>query len=71
MAGTVTIEPARLLVRRCRRRASGPARPTRPRRAAARPTVVTTGTWCGLLEAQAGDAVHVEFDGIGDARVQL
>ena len=34
-------------------------------------TVVTTGTWCGLLEAQAGDAVHVEFDGIGDARVQL
>ncbi|HUG22693.1 fumarylacetoacetate hydrolase family protein [Piscinibacter sp.] len=36
-----------------------------------RGTVVTTGTWCGLLEAQAGDAVDVEFDGIGRASVQL
>jgi len=34
-------------------------------------TVVTTGTWCGLLTAQAGDAVEVVFDGIGQARVQL
>jgi len=34
-------------------------------------TVVTTGTWCGLLEAQAGDAIDVEFDGIGRASVQL
>jgi 2-keto-4-pentenoate hydratase len=34
-------------------------------------TVVTTGAWAGLLEARAGDAVEVEFDGIGTARVQL
>jgi len=34
-------------------------------------TVVTTGTWCGLLPAQAGDEVEVQFDGIGTARVQL
>jgi 2-keto-4-pentenoate hydratase len=34
-------------------------------------TVVTTGTWCGALEAQAGDAVRVRFDGIGEAAVQL
>lgn len=34
-------------------------------------TVVTTGTWCGALEAHAGDEVHVVFDGIGDARVLL
>ena len=33
--------------------------------------VVTTGTWCGVLEAQAGDAVRVVFEGLGDARVQL
>lgn len=34
-------------------------------------TVVTTGTWCGMLPAQAGDLVVVRFDGIGEARVQL
>jgi 2-keto-4-pentenoate hydratase len=34
-------------------------------------TVVTTGAWTGLIEAHAGDAVSVEFDGIGAARVQL
>ncbi|MES2956942.1 MAG: fumarylacetoacetate hydrolase family protein [Pseudomonadota bacterium] len=34
-------------------------------------TVVTTGTWCGLLQAQAGDTIEVHFDGIGEARVQL
>jgi 2-keto-4-pentenoate hydratase len=34
-------------------------------------TVITTGTWCGLPMAQAGDAVHAVFDGIGEARVQL
>jgi 2-keto-4-pentenoate hydratase len=34
-------------------------------------SVVTTGTWCGLLQARAGDAVEVQFDGIGQARVQL
>ena len=34
-------------------------------------TVVTTGTWCGMLPAAAGDRVHASFDGIGEARVQL
>lgn len=33
--------------------------------------VVTTGTWCGLPLAQAGDAVQVRFEGIGEASVQL
>jgi 2-keto-4-pentenoate hydratase len=36
-----------------------------------RGTVVTTGTWCGLLEAQRGDKVRAVFDGIGEAEVQL
>jgi 2-keto-4-pentenoate hydratase len=36
-----------------------------------RGTVVTTGTWCGMLEAQRGDRVRVEFEGIGSAEVQL
>ena len=34
-------------------------------------SVVTTGTWCGLLMAQPGDEVSAEFDGIGSAKVQL
>ncbi len=34
-------------------------------------SVVTTGTWCGALPAQAGDLVSVQFDGIGQARVQI
>lgn len=34
-------------------------------------SVVTTGTWCGLPLAAAGDRVHVEFLGIGSAEVQL
>lgn len=34
-------------------------------------TVVTTGTWCGLLDAAAGDLVVAEFPGIGTASVQL
>jgi 2-keto-4-pentenoate hydratase len=34
-------------------------------------TVVTTGTWCGMLPAGAGDLVVVCFDGIGEASVQL
>jgi 2-keto-4-pentenoate hydratase len=37
----------------------------------ARGSVVTTGTWCGLLEAHRGDRVRVAFDGIGEAQVQL
>jgi 2-keto-4-pentenoate hydratase len=34
-------------------------------------TVVTTGTWCGALEAQPGDEVRVAFDGIGESHVRL
>jgi 2-keto-4-pentenoate hydratase len=34
-------------------------------------TVVTTGTWCGMLPAEAGQLVVVQFDGIGEARIQL
>jgi len=34
-------------------------------------TLVTTGTWCGLLMAQAGQAVKIAFDGIGEVRLQL
>jgi 2-keto-4-pentenoate hydratase len=34
-------------------------------------TVVTTGTWVGILPASAGDLVTVEFDGIGQASIQF
>lgn len=34
-------------------------------------TVVTTGSWVGMLPAQRGDKVDVEFDGVGSAAVQL
>lgn len=34
-------------------------------------TVVTTGTWVGILAASAGDRVSAEFPGIGQASVQL
>jgi 2-keto-4-pentenoate hydratase len=34
-------------------------------------SVVTTGTWVGMLEAAPGDLVHVDFPGIGHASVQL
>jgi 2-keto-4-pentenoate hydratase len=34
-------------------------------------TVVTTGTWVGILDAAAGDLVSAEFPGIGTASVQL
>jgi 2-keto-4-pentenoate hydratase len=34
-------------------------------------TVVTTGSWCGILPAQPGDEVHVVFEGLGDATLQL
>ena len=34
-------------------------------------TVVTTGTWCGMLPAAAGDRVTARFDGVGAASVQL
>ncbi len=44
---------------------------TRNGATAPRGTVVTTGTWCGLLQAQAGDRVRAVFEGIGEAEVQL
>lgn len=44
---------------------------TREGRTVAAGTVVTTGTWCGLLQADAGERVHAEFPGIGEATVQL
>lgn len=34
-------------------------------------TVVTTGTWCGMLEAKAGDRVKAVFEGIGEAEVRV
>lgn len=34
-------------------------------------TVVSTGSWCGLLEAGAGDEVVAEFPGIGVASVRF
>ena len=34
-------------------------------------TIVTTGTWCGMLVANVGDKVKVVFEGIGEAEVQL
>jgi len=34
-------------------------------------TTVTTGTWCGLLPAEAGDTVNVGFDGLGQVSLRL
>jgi 2-keto-4-pentenoate hydratase len=34
-------------------------------------TVITTGTWCGVLHAAAGDLVIAAFPGIGQAAIQL
>ena len=34
-------------------------------------TVVTTGSWCGVLTAQAGNRVVAAFDGIGRAEVRF
>lgn len=34
-------------------------------------TVVTSGSWCQILYAQAGDVVRVAFDGIGEASLQF
>lgn len=44
---------------------------TREGRGLAAGTVVTTGTWVGILHAAAGDLVTAEFPGIGHASVQL
>jgi len=34
-------------------------------------TVVTTGTWCGVLTASPGQRLTVGFDGVGEASIQL
>lgn len=34
-------------------------------------SVVTTGTWCGILHARPGDTVVASFEGIGEARVSF
>lgn len=34
-------------------------------------SVVTTGTWVGILPASAGDLVTVEFEGVGHASIQF
>lgn len=34
-------------------------------------TVVTTGSWCGVLHAAAGDTVRVVFDGLGEAEARF
>lgn len=34
-------------------------------------TVVTTGTWCGMLPAAQGERVLARFEGLGEATVQL
>lgn len=34
-------------------------------------SVVTTGTWCGVLPAQPGDTVTAVFDGVGEARISF
>lgn len=34
-------------------------------------TVVTTGSWCGMVPAARGDRVLVRFDGVGEASVRL
>jgi 2-keto-4-pentenoate hydratase len=34
-------------------------------------TMVSTGTWCGVLPAAAGELVRVDFEGIGAASLQL
>lgn len=44
---------------------------TRGGRTVAAGTVLTTGTWVGVLNASAGDRVIAEFDGIGAAQIQL
>jgi 2-keto-4-pentenoate hydratase len=44
---------------------------TRGSRTVAAGTVLTTGTWVGVLNASAGDRVIAEFDGIGAAQIQL
>ena len=44
---------------------------TREGHTAPRGTVVTTGTWCGMLPAHPGELVTARFEGIGEAALQL
>ncbi len=44
---------------------------TRDGRSVPAGSVVTTGSWVGMLHAAAGDLVSAEFSGIGQASVQL
>lgn len=44
---------------------------TRKGESVAAGTVLTTGTWVGILDADAGDLVRAEFPGIGAASIQL
>ena len=44
---------------------------TREGQTVPRGTVVTTGTWCGMLPASAGELVTARFEGIGEAALQL
>jgi len=44
---------------------------TRDGQTVPRGTVVTTGTWCGMLPAAAGDLVTARFESIGEALLQL
>jgi 2-keto-4-pentenoate hydratase len=44
---------------------------TREGRSVPGASVVTTGTWCGMLLASPGDLVTARFAGIGEAAVQL
>lgn len=44
---------------------------TRDGRSVPAGSVVTTGTWCGILPANPGDKVKVEFPGVGAAELQL
>src|SRR5690606_2431623 len=44
---------------------------TRGGQSVPRGTVVTTGTWCALLEARRGERVRAVFEGIGEAEARL
>jgi 2-keto-4-pentenoate hydratase len=58
------VDPARLVVDWLRHAArGGQVVPTG--------SVVTTGSWVGILEVERGDRVHVRFPGIGQAELQL
>ena len=46
-------------------------RPTADGRVVKAGTVVTTGTWCGLLIARPGERVVATFDGIGETEVTV